>query len=131
MKDQLFKIKPELIFINEFIKIYGLNNITDTNLFTKQNLIDLKTIDAINEMLPELNKYYLPCKSKLFLKNIDEKKCITILRQFLKIHNYNVSTKEKCIKGVKYNFYQIIPFSNNKINTNVKEQDRSIVISFD
>ena len=60
-----------------------------------------------------------------------KKKSITILRQLLKIHNYNVSSKEKCIKGIKYNFYQIIPYSNKKIDTNVKEQDRNIVISFD
>ena len=74
MKDQLFRIKPELQFVNEFIKIYGLNDITDTNLFTKQNLVDLNTIDEINNLLPELNKYYLPCKSKQFFSNIDEKK---------------------------------------------------------
>ena len=131
MKDQLFRIKPELSFVNEFIKIYGLNDMNDTNLFTKQNLVDLNTINEINNLLPELNKYYLPCKSKQFLSNIDEKKSITILRQLLKIHNYNVSSKEKCIKGIKYNFYQIIPYSNKKIDTNVKEQDRNIVISFD
>lgn len=131
MKDQLFRIKPEIQFVNEFIKIYGLNDMNDTNLFTKQNLVDLNTIDEINNLLPELSKYYLPCKSKQFLNNIDEKKSITILRQLLKIHNYNVSSKEKCIKGIKYNFYQIIPYSNKKIDTNVKEQDRNIVISFD
>ena len=130
MKDQLFRVKPDIPFINEFIQFYGLSNITDTNLFTKQNLVELKTVENITKVMNKLNEYYLPCKSKVFLTAIDEKKCITILRQLLKIHNYNVSSKEKCIKGVKYNFYQIIPYSNKKINTK-KEQDRPIVLSFD
>ena len=88
MKDQLFRVKPYIPFINEFIKFYGLSNITDTNLFTKQNLIELKTVENITKVMNKLNEYYLPCKSKVFLTAIDEKKCLTILRQLLKIHNY-------------------------------------------
>ena len=130
MKDQLFRVKPDIPFINEFIQFYGLSDITDTNLFEKQNLIEFKTVENINKVMKKLYEYDLPCKSKVFLSSIDEKKCITILRQLLKIHNYNVTTKEKCIKGEKFNFYQIIPYSNKKINTK-KEQDRPIVLSFD
>lgn len=130
MKDQLFRVKPDIPFINEFIQFYGLSDITDTNLFTKQNLIELKTVENITKVMNKLNEYYLPCKSKVFLTTIDEKKCITILRQLLKIHNYNVTTKEKCIKGEKFNYYQIIEYSNKKINTK-KPDERPIVLSFD
>ena len=50
----------------------------------------------------------------------------TILKQY----NYNLLTKEKCIKGDKFNYYQIIQYSNKKINTKQIEE-RKIVLSFD
>ena len=131
MKDQLFKNKPDINLLNDIIKLYGLNDFNDSKLFTKNNLIDLQTVKNIKEMIPRLNEYYLPCKSKLFLSRIDEKKCITILRQLLKLHNYNVFSKEKCIKGIKYNYYQILPYTNNKINTESNIDERIIVLSFD
>ena len=131
MKDQLFKNKPDINLLNDIIKLYGLNDFNDSKLFTKNNLIDLQTVKNIKEMIPRLNEYYLPCKSKLFLSRIDEKKCITILRQLLKLHNYNVFSKEKCIKGIKYNYYQILPYTNNKINTESNNDERIIVLSFD
>ena len=36
------------------------------------------------------------------------KKCITILRQFLKIHDYTLFSKEKYKNGKKLLFYQVI-----------------------
>ena len=131
MKDQLFKNKPDFNLVTNIIKIFGLLDINDINLFTKQNLIDLDTINKMYEYIPKLKEYYLPCKSRLYLTDLDEKKCITILRQLLKQYNYNILAKEKTIKSVKYNFYQIIQFSNKKINTKSTNDERKIVLSFD
>jgi hypothetical protein len=131
MKDQLFKNKPDFNLVTNIIKIFGLLDINDINLFTKQNLIDLDTINKMYEYIPKLKEYYLPCKSRLYLTDLDEKKCITILRQLLKQYNYNILAKEKTIKSVKYNFYQIIQFSNKKINTKLTNDERKIVLSFD
>ena len=130
MKDQLFKIKPDINLLNDVIKLYGLSNYKDSKLFTKQNLIDLKTVEKIKEIIPRLNEYYIPCKSKQHLSRLDEKKCITILRQLLKQHGYNILSKDKCIKGEKFNYYQIIEYSNKKLNTE-KPDDRTIILSFD
>ena len=131
MKDQLFKNKPDFNLVTNIIKLFGLLDINDINLFTKQNLIDLDTISKMYEYIPKLKEYYLPCKSRLYLTDLDEKKCITILRQLLKQYNYNILAKEKTIKSVKYNFYQIIQFSNKKINTKLTNDERKIVLSFD
>ena len=131
MKDQLFKNKPDLNLVTDIIKLFGLLNINDINLFTRQNLIDLNTLDKIYEYIPKLKEYYLPCKAKIYLSDLNEKKCITILRQLLKQYNYNILAKEKTIKSVKYNFYQIIQFSNKKINTKLTNDERKIVLSFD
>ena len=131
MKDQLFKNKPDLNLVTDIIKLFGLLNINDINLFTRQNLIDLNTMDKLYEYIPKLKEYYLPCKAKIYLSDLNEKKCITILRQLLKQYNYNILTKEKTIKSVKYNFYQIIQHSTKNIDTNVNNIDRTVVLSFD
>lgn len=130
MKDQLFKNKPDMNLVNDTIRLFGLDDFNDTKLFTKQTMIDLKTVEKVNEIVPRLQDFYLPCKSKKYLTRLDEKKCLTILRQLLKQYNYNLLTKEKCIKGDKFNYYQIIQYSNKKINTKQIEE-RKIVLSFD
>ena len=130
MKDQLFKNKPDMNLLNDTIRLFGLSDLNDTKLFTKQNMIDLNTVKKINEIIPRLQDFYLPCKSKKYLTRLDEKRCITILRQLLKQYNYNLLTKEKCIKGEKFNYYQIIQYSNKKINTK-QQEERKIVLSFD
>ena len=130
MKDQLFKNKPDMNLVTDTIKLFGLSDFNDSTLFTKQNMIDLNTVQKINEIIPRLQDFYLPCKSKKYLTRLDEKRCITILRQLLKQYNYNLLTKEKCIKGEKFNYYQIIKYSNKKINTE-QPDERKIVLSFD
>lgn len=130
VKDQLFKNKPDLNLVIDIIKLYGLNDFSDTKLFTKENLQDLNTVEKLNNHIERLREYYLPCKAKKYLVNLDEKKSITILRQLLKQHGHNLLAKEKFIKGIKYNFYQIIQYSNKKLDTEKIIDDR-IVLSFD
>ena len=61
-----------------------MNDFSDTKLFTKENLQDLNTVEKLNNHIERLREYYLPCKAKKYLVNLDEKKSITILRQLLK-----------------------------------------------
>jgi|TARA_Y100000389_G_C17345106_1_gene455430 hypothetical protein len=129
MKNQLFKNSPDLKFTIQLLNLFGIQDINDNHSFTRNNLIDLKTVENINLIVEELNKYYLPCKSKKYLNDINEKKCITILRQFLKIHNYTLNSKEKYVKGKKNLFYQVIPL---QINMMTKNRDsEKVIISFD
>ena len=65
MKDQLFKNKPDINLLNDIIKLYGLSDLNNNNLFTKENLKDLNTADKILNYLDKL-KNFLPCKSKIF-----------------------------------------------------------------
>ena len=129
MKNQLFKIIPEKKFVLELLKLYGIENLEDTRFFTKDDLNNLNTLENIINITDDLNIYYLPCKSKIYLKNITLKRCIVILRQFIKILNYTLYSKEKFINGKKTTIYQIIPF-NNGIHIN-KQLDKKITISFE
>ena len=75
--------------------------------FTKEDLENLNIVDKINEIKEKLEIYYLPCKAKMYLKDLTEKKCITILRQFLKYIDYNLKMKEKYIRYKKlFIFYR-------------------------
>jgi hypothetical protein len=128
MKNQLFKISPDLKITEKLLSIFGINGLEDNHSFTKTNICDLNTVSKLNEMNSELNKYYVPCKSKMYLLKIDEKRAITILRQFLKIHNYTLMSKEKYVQGKKNLFYQVIPM---QIDMNTNRNLEKVVISFD
>lgn len=128
MKNQLFRISPDFKVLEKLLRQFGIKGINDNHSFTKLNLIDLGTVNEINMMKNELNKYYLPCKSKIYLINIDERKCITILRQFLKIHNHTLISKEKYIKGKKFLSYQVIPL---QIDMDTTRDSDKVIISFD
>ena len=106
-KNQLFKNVPDLQIVQSVLEAFGLENIEDTRLFTKEHMQDVETVQKLTELIPTLKEYYIPCKSKKYLADLNEKKCITILRQFLKHIDYNLKLKEKYIKGKKNYLYFI------------------------
>ena len=129
MKNQLFRISPDMEITENVLKLFGIKDIHDNHSFTRENLIDLKTVKNMDELSEELFKYYIPCKSKKYLVNLNEKKCITILRQFLKIHNHTLISKEKYVKGNKQLFYQVIP---QQIDQLTKDREaEKVILSFD
>ena len=127
-KNQLFKVSPNIQITEKILENFGIKGMDDNHSFTRENLSDLNTVDNINDMYDDLIKYYIPCKGKKYLINLNEKKCITILRQFLKIQNYTLMSKEKYICGKKKLFYQVIP---QQIDMNTNRDSEKVVISFD
>ena len=84
-KNQNFKNIPDMKIINILLETFGLININDDRSFTKEYMKDINTVDKIIQLIPTLSEYYLPCKCKIYLHDINEKKAITILRQFIEI----------------------------------------------
>ena len=129
-KNQLFKNYPTEGFVIGLLNIYGIQDFSDNHYFTKDDLENLNTIEKLNELKDTLASYYIPCKAKIYINDINNhKKAITILRQFLKTQNYTLLSKEKYIKGNKHNTYTVISITNN-LNIN-KNKDRKIVINFE
>ena len=126
--NQLFRIIPDRAFTIELLNLYGIDDFTDTHFFTKNDLDKLETIHKLNEIKDRLDEYYIPCKSKTYLQNITLKRSIVILRHFLKCHNYNVHSKEKFIKGIKYTTYRIIPQTDGIV---VPDKPKKVIVSFD
>ena len=132
-KNQNFKNIPDMKIINILLETFGLNDLNDDRSFTKEHMKDINTVEKINELIPKLSEYYLPCKCKIYLQNITEKKAITILRQFIRNFNYKVISFEKSVKGTKIMIYRLM-FENKdllypKENDTIK--DRKYIISFD
>ena len=85
----------------------------------------MNNILSIRDLLEE---YYLPCKKKVYLDNLTLKKCITILRQLVKLYDYILKSNEKYIKGEKIIIYYIVPISMKTQNNKI---EKNCVISFD
>ena len=126
--NQLFKIIPDRNIIIELLNLFGIQDFNDNRYFTKQDMIDLKTINNITSIIDKLKDYYLPCKSKIFLNNLNQNRCITILRQFLKTHNYTIKTKKKLVKGIQFNTYSIDSINEKIIPITTKNK---IIIKFE
>ena len=108
-KNQLFRRQPTKEIGLDIINCFGLKDFNDNHNFSRQDLISLQTVDQIKELKNELEKYYLPCKARTYLNDLNCKNVITILRQIVKPHGYVVYSREKYIRGDKFIIYQLIP----------------------
>jgi len=126
--NQLFKNMPDRSFVIELINLYGIEDFDDDKYFTKKTLETLNTIENLNSIKDKLNEYYIECKSKTYLKDITLKRCIVILRQFLRCHGYTLFSKEKFVKGEKQTIYKIVKLDKEVVVPKKKEK---IIVSFE
>ena len=131
-KNQNFKNTPDIKFIMTLLETFGLSSLEDDRYFTKEHMKQINTLDKINDLTPQLNDYYLPCKSKIYLKDINEKKAITILRQFVKIYNYKVFSFEKSIHGHKQITYRLMLTTDNYLSPKkeIIPEKRKYIVDF-
>jgi hypothetical protein len=98
----LFRKKPSLDLVNDILTSLRFTGLNDTRLFTKTDI----AVEVFEEFLPLLDPYYLPCKSKLFLRDFDANKAVTVLRHLLRAHGYKLHAYEKVTQGTKLTYYQ-------------------------
>ena len=128
VKNQLFRILPDIDIINIILDTFDITSLDDTRVITIESIKGSNTVNRINSIKGDLEKYYLPCK-RIYLHEITIKRCIVILRQFIKVHGYTLFSRERHINGIKLIVYRIIEddkissIDNTKIN-------KPIVISF-
>ncbi len=107
--NQLFTRCVELEVANRLVTCIGLTGMNDGRNFTKYDLI---RVDAVRnferDLLPELATYYLPCKAKLYLVDLNEKKLLTVVKQVLRLHTYCVFAKEKSFGSKKIIVYRVV-----------------------
>lgn len=109
VKNQLFRENIEIEFLEKLIKDcfnIELNNSTYYS-FSKKTIVSRNVLEVINNNMENLKKYYIKCKHKIYLENLNEKKIITLLRQLLRMHDFELKAKEKYENGKKYLLYTI------------------------
>tara|TARA_Y100000590_G_scaffold137684_1_gene157672 strand:- start:377 stop:766 length:390 start_codon:yes stop_codon:yes gene_type:complete len=128
MKYQLFQQMPDENFLLKLLNCYDITDINDNKEFSKCDLIDLQIVNRIENLIPELVLYYLPCKYDMFLNNITINKCITILRQVLRLFDYHLKKREH-VHNKKKSIYYRIEKKDDK-NIKIENDTNKCILSF-
>lgn len=102
---KLFRKIPPTEFVEEILRACGFLGIKDLRWFLKEEI----NLDTVEEWLPALEPYYLPCKVERFLYRFSADTCVTVFRHILRPHGYDLVTQERLYKDKKHTMYQIQP----------------------
>lgn len=132
-KNQLFRSTPPRSLCLEVIQCFGLTGFEDSRNFSRKDLINFNSIEKLNKLKPQLFDYYLPCKARTYLSDLNTKSVITLLRQLVRLYGFSISSREKYIKGDKFIIYQLIPsertdYNPIKIDNDFRDSHNNIVI---
>jgi len=102
---KIFRKDPPVEFMTRVLKEMGFIGVNDLRWFSKEE-IRLGTLD---DWLPELESYYLPCKAARFIHAWTDMSILTVMRHILHCHGYTLQKEERLYKGAKTMLYQIQP----------------------
>lgn len=129
--NQLFVKKVETDVVLKLLQCFGLDDFNDKKLFSRNDLILHDTLKCMQTMKTDLERYYLPCKAKMYLETINEKRAITILKQVLRLHGYFLISREKNINNKKIIFYQLINEKDKFKPQNMRQYNITNILYFD
>ena len=131
-KNQLFRKTPTMDICERVLQAFGLKSFDDPTYFSRKDLDMIGCVKAMIALKEDLIQYYLPCKARTYLNDLNNKNVITILRQLSRLHGYSVQSREKYVRGDKFIIYQIIPSDNQRYQPLTIQQDaQSCVVRFD
>ena len=116
---QLFKKDPTINILNKVLGTIGLLEFKEEYNFRKKDLITYGSVEKMKLINIERSEFYYPCKAKLYLDDIDESKCVTIIRQFLRFFEYNLVSREKYNNGEKFIVYSLVSPHNMKLKKEI------------
>lgn len=126
-KHIFFKKIPDKGMLERLVACFGILFFGENISFTKDQLLVMGTLEKVCELVNDLRQHYIPCKARLYLENLNIQKCITILRQILKLHSCYLSSIQKMKFGTKRVYYTIIWPDN---STFIKKQVSPCILSF-
>ncbi len=116
---QLFRKQLNIDILNKVLGTIGLSEFKEEFSFRKKDLVGLGTVDKMKMINQEISDFYYPCKAKLYLNEINESKCVTIIRQFLRFFEYNLVSREKYNNGEKFIVYSLVSPHNMKLKKQI------------
>ena len=131
--NQLFNEKPSLELVNKLVSKFGLKDINDSTEFTTLDMDRINTLVNFKIIENDIRDIYIPCKREKYASSFTNKSLITILRQFIKMYEHDLFSKEKFIKGQKYLVYKIITKQDKEFSKKNKKyiNKKEITIVFD
>ena len=114
--------------VEKLLKFFGIESYGADISFTKEDLRNIKTLDRVVALVPELYTYYIPCKAKVYLVDLDVQKCITVLRQIMRLHTVYLLSNQKMKNGIKSVYYVLVwPDRPNQL----KKNETGTILTFD
>ena len=101
----MFRKAPPLDMVEVILRCLKIGSLTEKRWFSKDELC----MDTLDDWLPLLGPYYLPCKAQRYLeREMTRERIITILRHILKVHNIELKVQERMVNGHKTTLYQVL-----------------------
>lgn len=117
MKHLFFRRVPDLPFVERLLAAYGVGGLNAPAVFTKDDLRARGTPEQVKPLVEELRGFYIPCKYRVYVAPLTDaempcevrvKKCITLLRQILRLHSVYVLSNQVMKFGEKKVHYTIM-----------------------
>jgi len=103
---RIFRRAPPKELVEDILRHCGLKEgFADIRWFSREELV----LATLEEWLPLIEPYYVPCKARRFLDNFNSGRCVTVLRHCLRCYEYDLQTHECVYKSQKQTLYQIQP----------------------
>jgi hypothetical protein len=130
--NQLFVKDVTIDVFMKVIECFGLTGLSDRRFFSKIDMQRNETVRKLTLLVPELRDYYLPCKAKLYLNSVTEKRAITIFKQLLKLFSHVLLSRERNSRHRKIILYQVVSFAERQAVQRVEvRRDVSVKLDFD
>ncbi|DAC81551.1 TPA_asm: hypothetical protein [Coelastrella green algae MELD virus] len=106
--NQLFRSRIPLELVELVAKAFGLKGIRDSNFIGKLSMYQCGTVQQVECLVADLRSYYLPCKARMYLAlPLTPARCLTILNQLLRLHDYRLYKTERAFCNCKHKLYYI------------------------
>lgn len=106
--NQLFVSIVDEDTVLSLLKCVNITGFDDNRTFNKNEMRSSESVKKFEtDVLSRLEKYYIPCKAKIYLRDVTENKLITIIKQVLKLYNYVLISIEKNKNNKKYTSYKL------------------------
>ncbi len=100
----IFRHPPPLELVLQILQTTGVQSLHDTTTFLKEGI----HLQDFEDLLPQLEPYYIPCKASEYIHTtLTPKRAITILRHILRVHGVTLLTIEKSASNQKILWYQL------------------------
>ena len=100
----MFRRPPPLELAEQVLRSLKFTGLTDKRWFSKDDL----PMETLDEWLPLVEPYYLPCKAERYLHGeMTRPRIITVIRHILKEHSIELKVQERMVNGRKTTLYQV------------------------